>query len=163
MAGRGKDNTPKKRAKSATMTGKTKPRREQNRTLWGGRPPEGWFPIDSGTPLQVLLKTRMTALGGDGPPLSTHEVSARSKGLVSANTVSSIVRGRVASPSDQTIEALCLALEVDEQTIRRAVAASTGKVTMTLPARAAKLSPEQFGELLSYLDFLLARKDRGGQ
>lgn len=157
MAARRKDTTPRQRANSAAMTGKTKPRREQNRTQWGGRPPEGWLPIDSGTPLQVLLKTRMTALGGDGPPLSTHEVSSRSKGLVSANTVSSLVRGKVANPSDQTIEALAVALEVDEDVIRRAVASSSGKVTMTLPARAAKLSPEQFGELLSYLDFLLAR------
>jgi transcriptional regulator with XRE-family HTH domain len=102
----------------------------------------------------------MTHLGGDGPPLSTHEVAARSKGLVSANTVSALVRGKVANPSDQTVEALALALEVSEDQVRRAIASSSGKGTMTLPSRAAKLSPEAFGELLNYLDYLLTR-DKG--
>lgn len=160
MAAGGKGAKPRKRADSTTVTGRTKPRREQNRTQWGGRQPEGWFPINQGTPLQVLLKTRMTALGEDGPPLSTHEVSARSKGLVSANTVSALVRGKVTNPSDQTVEALAVALEVSEETVRKAVASGTGKVTMTLPSRASRLSPEAFGELLSYLDYLLQRDGR---
>lgn len=160
MAPRRRDTTPAGSAKSSTMTGKTKPRREQNRTQWGGRPPEGWFPIDKGTPLQVLLKVRMTELGGDGPPLSTHEVAARSGGLVSANTVSSLLRGKVHNPSDQTVIALSKALDVDEAEIRRAVATSDGQVTMTLPSRAAKLSPEAFGKLLDYLDLLLANEGR---
>lgn len=157
MARRRRDTTPSGTAKSEPMkTGKTKPRREQNRTQWGGRPPKDWFPIDRGTPFQVLLKTRMTKLGEPGPPLSTHEVAARSGGLVSANTVSSLLRGKVASPSDQTIKALVKALEVDEARIRQAVAGSDGTVTMTLPAKARNLSPEAFAKLLDYLDFLIA-------
>lgn len=138
------------------MTGKTKPRREQNRTQWGGRPPKDWFPIDQGTPLQVLLKTQMTRLGEPGPPLSTHEVAARSGGLVSANTVSSLLRGKVKVPSDQTVDALVTALGVDEATVRKAIASSDGGVTMTLPSKARDLSPEAFAKLLDYLDLLLA-------
>lgn len=157
MAARGKDAAPKKRGESPTVTGRTKPRRQQNRTQWGGRPPEGWLPLTSGTPLQVLLKTRMTDLGGDGPPLSTHEVAERSGGMVSANTVSALVRGKVANPSEQTIEGLTVALEVSEDQVRKAVASGNGQVTMTLPSRASKLSPEAFGELLNYLDYLLTR------
>lgn len=105
-------------------TGRSKPHRQQNRTQWGGRPPKGWLPLDAGTPLQVLLKKRMTELGQEGPPLSTHEVSARSKGLVSANTVSALVRGKVTDPRPQTVEALAIALAVSEDRVRRAAAAS---------------------------------------
>jgi transcriptional regulator with XRE-family HTH domain len=107
--------------------------------------------------LQVLMKTRMTALGGDGPPLSTHEVAARAGGLMSANTVSALLRGKVANPSEQTVEGLAVALETPVETVRRAVASSDGKIKITLPTRAAKLSDEAFGELLNYLDYLLQR------
>ena len=108
-----------------TMTsGRTQRRRDQNRTRWGGRQPKGWVPITSGTPLQVLLKTRMTELGGDGPPLSTPEVAARAAGTVSANTVSAIVRGKVANPSKQTQEALAAALEVSEDQLQKTISST---------------------------------------
>lgn len=167
MPGDGRASRRANTAQSETVTtGRSAARRDQNRRRMPGRPPEGWFPIDKGTPLQVLLKQRMTAVGaalsedGDGPPLSTHEVAARSGQGLSANTVSLILRGKTVRPSDQTIEGLAVALEIDAKKIRDAIHATERGATIQLPKRAAKLSPEGWGQLLTMLDYLLAQEGK---
>jgi len=145
----------RKRSQSDAMTGNTTTRRRAP----GVRQPE----ITSGNPLQVLLSQRMRELG-DGTPLSYQQVVDRGKDKrgrprFSKPTVGNILNGKTTRLSDDTIEGLAIALDVDAQLIRDAARQAT-QVKMALPARAQQLSAEQWDQLVDYLDYLLATGKR---
>lgn len=127
----------------------------------GGRHPDAALNIKSGTPLQLLVRDRMIALGVDGRALSLRQVAERSgkrKGRprLSHVTVGNILHGRTVQLTDDSIAGLARALDVNEDVITKAIAQSV-KLTMDLPERLKKLPPEAWSDLLAYGDFLLQR------
>lgn len=117
----------------------------------------------TGNPLQLLVAQRITELG-NGKPLTLRQVeeqSGRSHGAyrVSRSTVSNILRGRVVKLTPETITGLARALKVDEALIVQAISQTTA-LTMALPAKLKKLSPEGWKTLLEYGDYLLQREGK---
>lgn len=101
----------------------------------------------------------MKEQGADGHALSLQEVVDRAgtkngRPRISKPTVSTVLRGLSVRLSEDSIAALSKALHLPPQQIRDAIEQSV-QVTMDVPERMRKLSPEAWGKLLEYGDFLL--------
>ena len=118
----------------------------------------------SGNPLQVLLANRMMQLGADGKPMTLRQVEERSgktqgRYRVSRSTVSNVLNGKAIKLTPETITGLARALEMDGQLIEQAIE-QTQALTMDLPGKLRKLSPEGWADLLAYGEFLLSREGK---
>lgn len=158
MTSRGVSRTRNAKAHSATVkdTKTSKPRKQ--REFHG----EAAANITSGTPLQLLIARRMVELDGKGP-LSLRDVSARGgtghrgRPLVSKATVANVLSGKVVALQPETITGLATALQLDESLIVKAIE-QTREITMDVPERLKKLSPEAWEKLLDFGDYLLAQE-----
>lgn len=157
MTGVSDSARPKSSSHSTAMTG-TRTRRK----LPGVRPPE----ITSGNPLQLMLSQRMRELGEkeQGIPLSYQQVVDRGKDKkgdrrFSKPTIGNILNGKTTRLTDGVIEGIAQALDLDADQVREA-ARQSAQIQMTLPARAQRLSPDQWQDLLWYMDSLLSRDKR---
>lgn len=126
--------------------------------------PRGALNTTSGNPLQLLLAQRMMELGRDGKPLTLRQVeeqSGRVQGRyrVSRSTVSTVLNGKTVKLTPETITGFARALKLEEATIERAIEQATA-MTMALPRRLRKLSPEGWRDLLEYGEFLLSREGK---
>jgi transcriptional regulator with XRE-family HTH domain len=116
--------------------------------------------------LQHLIANRMKELGerDQGRPLTYRQLAGRTKDrrgkeLVSRATIGNILNGKTIRLTDETVEALAKALEVDEKLIRDAIHSSLA-VKFQLPARVQQLSPEGWQALLDFADFQLAQENK---
>lgn len=162
MGGGGDQMTPvsdsgrqKKRAQSRSV------KTSEPRTWRTGRPPQR---VVNGSPLQLLVQSRMDEIGmrDQGFPLSYQQVVDRSGGAFSKGTVGFIINGKSRNLTDETIDGLAVALELDAATIREAVRASADQ-QWALPARVQRLSPEAWDQLLQFADYLLTQQKRSGR
>lgn len=124
-------------------------------------------PIEEGNPLQVVIRRRMIELGpdynDDGRELSAAQVAdiARAGGhTLSASTMTNIV-GAKAKPArlrESVLEALAFALELDVETLRRAMNRALAGVEMRIPTKLAKkITPEGWAELIAHAEYLAER------
>lgn len=118
----------------------------------------------SGNPLQLLIAQRMTYLGKAGRPLTLREVEERSGRVsgrfrVSRSTVSNVLNGKAVKLTPETITGLGRALELEEDLIEQAIN-QTVALTLDLPAKLRKLSPDGWRDLLEYGEFLLSREGK---
>ena len=144
-------NAPKSSSQSSTV-------RTTRTQRWRTRPSAA-DSVTHGTPLQLLLANAMKEQGADGHALSLQEVVDRAgtkngRPRISKPTVSTVLRGLSVRLSEDSIAALSKALHLPPQQIRDAIEQSV-QVTMDVPERMRKLSPEAWGKLLEYGDFLL--------
>lgn len=109
--------------------------------------------------LQKIVTERMDALG-----LTFEDVERRSregKGKpkgVSHGTVHSVARGVYATMKQDSLEGLARGLDVKLSEILAAYEEDLAHIrrgTITLPARAAELSPEAMQALIAHMDYLL--------
>lgn len=117
----------------------------------------------SGNPLQLLIAQRMDTLG-DGKPMTLREVEERSgrsggKFRVSRSTVSNVLNGKAVKLTPETITGLSRALQLDETLIEQAIN-QTVALTLELPSKLRRLSPEGWRDLLEYGEFLLSREGK---
>src|SRR4051812_33353721 len=118
----------------------------------------------SGNPLQLLLARRMAELGQRGKPMTLREVEEKSgrvagKFRVSRSTVSNVLNGKAVKLTPETITGLSRALQLDETLIEQAID-QTVALTLELPSKLRRLSPEGWADLLEYGEFLLSREGK---
>ena len=91
--------------------------------------------------------------------LSYRQAATKSGGKVSHGTLNSIVTGRHTwRLDDRTVEGIATALDVDEDTVRRAAgqASRTEATEFVLPPRAQRLSAQDRRAVLVMIDALLS-------
>lgn len=108
-------------------------------------------------PLGELVTRRRASLG-----LSYRAVAERSDGLVSHSTVHEIESGSRATPTDETIDGLALALDLPISQVRRSAGLPPPDIEtpFVLPRRANRLSRKERGAVLAIVDALLEAKKR---
>lgn len=107
----------------------------------------------SGTPFQMMVCDRLIELD-----LSYEEVTRRTDGAISKALLSHIVQGKSKRPADQTIKALVLGLDLDENALREAVAATNAGMTYQLPPQAQTLSAEGWKQVQGFIDYMLKQE-----
>lgn len=94
--------------------------------------------------LEDLVLTRLAELGEPGSPMSVRQAAARSRGLISYETLRQMSRGEHSGKiSDRTAEGVALALDVSVQDVYNAVRVPRPQSRWTLPNRFDRLDSAQ--------------------
>lgn len=94
--------------------------------------------------LQDLVIQRLYDLGSEGKPMSARTAAARSRGLVSNDTLSRIARGtHTGSITDRTLQGIAHALDVPLTDVYAAAKIPRPQSRWTMPTRLDRLDPAQ--------------------
>lgn len=94
--------------------------------------------------LQDLVLKRLDALGGTDGPMSLRDAAARSQGLVSYETIRSVLRGTHSGRiNDRTAEGLSRALDVPLARVYEAAQVPQPASRWVWPGRFDRLDPSQ--------------------
>lgn len=110
-----------------------------------------------GTPLQMLICDRLIELD-----LTYNEVTERTGGHISRALLSTIVTGRTHRPTDETVKWLSIGLDIPEEDIRAAAAASKAGRVYELPPKAQTLTVEGWKQVQEFIDYMLEQEKRRG-
>jgi hypothetical protein len=114
------------------------------------------------TTLQQLVVRRLHELGDKTGPMSARDAAARSRGLVSYETLRLMARGdhsgRIA---DQTAQGLAFALDVPLSTVYEATSSPQPTTRWELPARFDRLTSAQRKIVEAVAAAMLEAYDRG--
>lgn len=101
---------------------------------------QGQEPVNA---LSDLVLERLAELGTPGSPMSLRQAAARSRGMLSYETMRNISRGEFGRITDRTAEGLSLALDVPVQQIYDTARVPRPQTRWLLPERFDRLDPAQ--------------------
>jgi transcriptional regulator with XRE-family HTH domain len=94
--------------------------------------------------------------------LTYNEVTERTGGHISRALLSTIVTGRTHRPTDETVKWLSIGLDIPEEDIRAAAAASKAGRVYELPPKAQTLTVEGWKQVQEFIDYMLEQEKRRG-